>query len=107
MVLLNFPQKIEGVMRQEYRLAVQLTLKPDFVEGVRAVLVDKDQVSPFKFKFKSNSFKLKKKWSILNYFVMFTKQNPKWIPNSLDDVAPADVAAIFEPLGENIAELAV
>lgn len=39
----NELSEIEGVMKTEYRLGVRTSTRPDFVEGVRAVLVDKDQ----------------------------------------------------------------
>ncbi|KAG0612506.1 hypothetical protein M758_6G033300 [Ceratodon purpureus] len=39
----NDLSEIEGVMKTEFRLGVRTATRPDFVEGVRAVLVDKDQ----------------------------------------------------------------
>jgi len=35
--------EIEGVMAQEYALAVRMVARADFAEGVRAQVVDKDK----------------------------------------------------------------
>jgi hypothetical protein len=36
--------QIEGVMKTEFRLGIRTSTRPDFIEGVRAMLIDKDQV---------------------------------------------------------------
>ena len=58
---------VAAVLGQDLGLAVPMVLRPDFSEGVRAQVVDKDR-------------------------------NPTWNPARLEDVDPADVAALFHGL---------
>ncbi|MEV7431738.1 enoyl-CoA hydratase/isomerase family protein [Nocardioides sp. NPDC092400] len=61
-------------LAMELRLTVRFLDVPDFVEGVRAQVIDKDR-------------------------------DPQWRPASLDEVDPAAVAALFEPLPSGELEL--
>lgn len=63
-----------AALAMELRLTVRFLDVPDFVEGVRAQVIDKDR-------------------------------NPQWQPASLDEVDPAAVAALFEPLPTGELEL--
>lgn len=58
---------VAAVLGQDLGLAVPMVLRPDFSEGVRAQVVDKDR-------------------------------NPTWNPARLEDVDPAEVAALFRDL---------
>jgi enoyl-CoA hydratase/carnithine racemase len=55
---------VPAVLAQDHALAVPMVLRPDFSEGVRAQVVDKDR-------------------------------DPSWNPARLEDVYPAEVAALF------------
>ncbi len=59
---------VAAVLGQDLALAVPMVLRPDFSEGVRAQVIDKDR-------------------------------NPTWAPERLEDVDPAEVAALFRDLG--------
>ncbi|WP_278257594.1 enoyl-CoA hydratase/isomerase family protein [Nocardioides convexus] len=61
--------RLEPALDLEYRLALGFHTSHDFVEGVRAQVVDKDR-------------------------------DPQWQPATLAEVAAADVAAYFAPVGE-------
>ncbi|MBX9614523.1 MAG: enoyl-CoA hydratase/isomerase family protein [Caulobacteraceae bacterium] len=56
-----------GVMAMEYRLGGRVVRTHDFREGVRAVIIDKDNA-------------------------------PQWSPARVEDVADADIRALFDPL---------
>lgn len=60
---------VAAVLGQDLALAVPTVLRPDFSEGVRAQVVDKDR-------------------------------KPAWQPARLEDVDPAEVAALFRDLGK-------
>ncbi|KAG6413827.1 hypothetical protein SASPL_126542 [Salvia splendens] len=109
--------KLTGVMKTEYRIAIRSSLRNDFSEGVRAVLIDKDQLyssyTP-SASFTTPVYVIMKSTSPLvslveNFLVLFKlcNQNPKWNPPSPDEVNPAEVEALFEPLGPEIGELNV
>ncbi|UYM06013.1 3-hydroxyisobutyryl-CoA hydrolase [Solicola gregarius] len=58
--------RVEQSLEQDLTLSLALIRRPDFREGVRAAVIDKDR-------------------------------NPHWQPDSLADVAGADVDAVFQP----------
>ena len=105
-------------MKTEYRIALRAALRGDFSEGVRAVLVDKDQVlfipTHWFWLFMLIRFIM---WHDLRrcaYSVLishkcfsFILQNPKWKPASLDEVEESEVNALFKPLTPEVEELNV
>jgi len=64
----------EEAMRTEFRIVSRICRGPNFYEGVRATIIDKDQ-------------------------------KPAWKPARIEDVAAADVDAIFAPLGPDELDL--
>lgn len=93
-------------MKAEYRIALTSSLRPDFAEGVRAVLVDKDQVLSL---FHSIILAFRTSTVLSSLFICRYSvwQNPKWQPPTLQEVDPSEVDAAFGPLSWGIEELRV
>lgn len=64
---------LRATLEQDLRLVVRLQHRADFVEGVRAQVIDKDR-------------------------------SPRWDPPTIEDVDPAAVASLFEPLDHPLFE---
>ncbi|KAG8367396.1 hypothetical protein BUALT_Bualt16G0067600 [Buddleja alternifolia] len=93
----NDLSKLTGVMKAEYRIALRSSLRNDFTEGVRAVLVDKDQFLHV------SDVVTSQRW----HTVFWLSWNPKWSPSSFEEVSTSEIEALFEPLGPQVGELNV
>ena len=62
-------KRVEESFQQDYRIALACIAGHDFIEGIRAQIVDKDR-------------------------------NPRWRPDSLDDVTPEIVERHFKSAGD-------
>ncbi|KAG6531575.1 hypothetical protein ZIOFF_005389 [Zingiber officinale] len=89
----SYLSKLMGVMRDEFRIATRTSIRRDFAEGVRAVLVDKDQLDAVVLDTKDLHLVQHQSSEF-----MVCDANPKWCPSSLENVDMTEVESIFEPL---------